>query len=296
MPQPVAPLRILREAIKAVPAVKWALGVAGIASAVALVYSLRISPRVAVLGTVVTLLLMTVLVVFARLASLSKGALRSPAIVLTWFSLLLLMVVSALLVTCVFFRQPLDLSHWLNDRAAVDHRPAPPARPETYAVRVQILDPDDRPVAGSHIHTSVAHEPQQLADGWWQIEIPAARVPSDGMLTVWAEHEAWEGNRASLRLADDPNPQLAIHLKRPQTLLSGRVVDRTDHGVGGILVSPQDGTPGAAATDPSGRFELTLPVPRDTRVRLRAEGSGKDIGDAFCYAGRDTCQIVMEKR
>jgi tetratricopeptide (TPR) repeat protein len=112
------PLRILQDAIEAVPPVRYALGIAGIASAVALVRALGISLRVAFVGTVVMLLLMTVLVVFARLASLAKGLLRLPALVLTWFSLVLLMVVSALLVSCVFFRQPLDLSRWLDGSGA----------------------------------------------------------------------------------------------------------------------------------------------------------------------------------
>src|ERR1700686_84939 len=98
--QPSLPLRILQDAIKAVPAVKYALGVAGVASAVALVRVLGISLMVAFGGTVAMLLPMTILVVFARLASLAEGLLRLPALVLTWFSLLLLMVVSALLVSC----------------------------------------------------------------------------------------------------------------------------------------------------------------------------------------------------
>lgn len=296
LPALSGPLRILREAIKAVPAVKYALGVAGIASAVALAYSLRLDPKVTVLGTPVMLILMAVLVVFARLASLSKGYLFGPAIILAWFALLLLMVVSTLLVSCFFFRRPLDLSGWLEERGAADHGAKAVRKPEIYALRIQVLDPDGRPVSGSRIRTSVGNEPQLLPDGWWQVEIPAAKVPADGMVSVWVEHEAWEGNRGSVLLAGDPNPQLVMRLRPPQAVVRGRVVDPKDRGLGDVRVSPQDGGAGTATTDASGRFELTLPVPRETRVRLRAESAGHPLGDAFCYAGRDTCRIVLENR
>jgi hypothetical protein len=114
------PLAILREAIKAVPAVKYALGVAGVASAVALIASLGVSPRVSVIGTLVMLLLMVLLVIFARLSSMPSSVFKFPAIAMTWFSLFMMIVVSGLLVSCVFFRQPLDLSAWLDSAKSPD--------------------------------------------------------------------------------------------------------------------------------------------------------------------------------
>lgn len=58
---PVTALSILKEAIKAVPAVRFALGVAGIAAAVAIVYGLISDLRVAVLGPILMFGLMIVL-------------------------------------------------------------------------------------------------------------------------------------------------------------------------------------------------------------------------------------------
>jgi hypothetical protein len=295
MPQEQAsgPLRILQEAIKAVPAVKYALGVAGVAAAVALVYRFGIGPRVILLGTVVMFLLMTILVVFARLAALSKSSFNLPAQLLAWFSLLLLMAVSTLLVSCVFFRRPLDLSRWLDEGKGKTVQQTPSISPELYALRVQVLDPQGQPAGGSRIRTSTGNEPHLLQDGWWEIQIPRAKVPVDGWISLWAEHDQWAGNRVQLHLAQDPNPSVEIQLKKPETYLRGRVLDATGHTSAEARVFPQDGTLGLAITDADGRFELKLAIPREARIRVRAEHAGQPPGDAFCYAGRDTCVIVL---
>src|SRR5689334_15724535 len=111
-----SPIHILRESIIAVPAVKYALGIGGIVATISIAYSLRIDPRVAVIGTLVTLLLMTVLVVFSRMASVGSARAFQPALVLTWFSLVLFIAVSGTLFSCVFFGTPRDLSSWLTGR------------------------------------------------------------------------------------------------------------------------------------------------------------------------------------
>ena len=140
---------------------------------------------------------------------------------------------------------------------------------------------------------SAGNEPHLLPDGWWEIQIPAAKVPIAGQVSLWAEHEDWEGSRADLHLGKEANPQVEIHLKQPETWLRGRVVDGHDRTVAGVRVSSQDGLPGVAVTGAEGRFALKLAVPRETRVRLRAEYPGWPPGDTFCYAGRDSCSIVL---
>jgi ABC-type phosphate/phosphonate transport system substrate-binding protein len=109
-PGPILPFRILRDAIKAVPAVKYALGVAGIAATVAIVFSLGIRPEVALWGVLVTFVLMAILVVFAKLSAMPGTPFRLPALVLTWYSLAQLIVATGLMNSSVFFKWPLDLS------------------------------------------------------------------------------------------------------------------------------------------------------------------------------------------
>lgn len=110
-----SPLGILQSAIKAVPAVKYALGIAGIIAAVAIVAGFNIDFRIAVFGTVIMFVLMTALVIFARVAGTATVGLAGPATVLTWFSLLLMMATATALFTSVFFSWPVDLQ-WVLQR------------------------------------------------------------------------------------------------------------------------------------------------------------------------------------
>ena len=183
------------------------------------------------------------------------------------------------------------LATWFWPRPA---NPVPgPEKPALYAVRVQVLDPQGRAVAGAKVRTSAGNEPQQLPDGWWEIEIPAAKVPVDGRVTLWAEHPEWLGSRAELTLGRDPNPRAELHLREPESRLRGQVVDGRNRALAGVRIFRQDGGPEEARTDGEGRFELKLGVPPETRVGLRAEY--RDTAEeTFCYAGRDGCSIVLD--
>jgi hypothetical protein len=175
-------------------------------------------------------------------------------------------------------------------------KPSPvAAKPAIYAVRVQVLDPQGRPVNESTVRASVGNEPQQISGGGWEIEIPAAKVPADGRISLWAEHKDWEENRVDLRLGNDPNLQAEIRLKEPETWLQGQVTDGAGRAVSGARVYRQDGSSGVALTDEEGRYKLRLPLPPGTRVRLGAESAGLPRGDVFCYAGED-CPIPLEER
>jgi hypothetical protein len=188
----------------------------------------------------------------------------------------------------------LALGAWLWPRAS--EPPPAPSKPEIYAVRVQVLDPEDRPVGGATISTSVGNEPQQLQNGWWEIEIPAEKVPADGKISLWAEHPEWGAKRVDLRLGKHPNLRAEIRLMEPQTWLRGRVIDGNDRALPGVRVSRKDGIPGQAVTDAQGRFALKLSEMPGKRVRVQAEHTGSEPGDTFCYAGTNYCIIAMEAR
>src|SRR5579864_6793394 len=108
-----SPLNVLRGAIRAVPAVKYALCIAGIVSVVAIVKSFGIDSRLGALSAIVMLVLMAVLVVFARLAKTPADQFVMPVLVLVWFSLLITICTAAGLFGSVFFRWPADLQQWL---------------------------------------------------------------------------------------------------------------------------------------------------------------------------------------
>jgi hypothetical protein len=129
-PEALSPITVLREAIRAVPAVKYALGIAGIVSAIAIVTGgFRIDLRIAVFGTVIMFVLMTVLVLFARLSTTPHHALGIAVIVLVWFSLLLTMFTATGLLTSVFFHWPLDLRRWLLSTPTMSDNHNPTSKP-----------------------------------------------------------------------------------------------------------------------------------------------------------------------
>jgi hypothetical protein len=135
--QDISPLSVLRQAIVAVPAVKWALGVGGVLATVALVYTFNLNPRAAFIGLLLMFIFMGILVIFARASALRSGATYWPAMVFTWFVLIMFMATSASLFTSMFFSKPLDLQSWLTGTqanataatVAVVPRPEPPDIP-----------------------------------------------------------------------------------------------------------------------------------------------------------------------
>ena len=101
------PFQVLREAIRAVPAVKYALGVAGIAAVVAIVFGLKLRPDIAVFGALIVIGLMFVLVVFSSYAGQQQHpGFLAPAVVLVWFYTLLVIAATTLFVTSYFWHWP----------------------------------------------------------------------------------------------------------------------------------------------------------------------------------------------
>src|SRR5262245_54619059 len=78
----LSPIQLLREAIKAVPALKYALGVAGLVAVVAIVGAFRVRPEIAVSGAIAVLVLMVALLVFAKLTKSAKKHFLMPAMIL----------------------------------------------------------------------------------------------------------------------------------------------------------------------------------------------------------------------
>src|SRR5260221_568853 len=98
--------KILRESIRAVPAMKYALAVAGIMAVVGLVSAFRLSPQTAVFGAVIVLVLMVALVIFARLATTAPSHFLTPVLVMLWSFLALVVATAFLLFSCAFFQWP----------------------------------------------------------------------------------------------------------------------------------------------------------------------------------------------
>ena len=136
-------LNILKEALRRVPAMKYALAVAGILAVVALVGAFRISPLVAVFGAVIILVLMVAMVIFARLTKVAPRHLLLPAQVMMWSFLLVTVATAFLLFSCTFFRWPKPLNELTGGGGSVTNGPTAQTNPPTGRVRELI--------AGAHL-------------------------------------------------------------------------------------------------------------------------------------------------
>lgn len=111
------PFKLLKEAVAAVPAMKYALGVAGLAAVVAIVLGFEINSQVAVFGTLIVIGLMFVLLVFSKHAGAANVNFAGPAGVLVWFYTVVVMAATLLLMSSYFFHVP-SISLWSDNVVA----------------------------------------------------------------------------------------------------------------------------------------------------------------------------------
>jgi hypothetical protein len=106
-------LNILREAIRAVPAMRYALAVAGLIAVVALPMAFKLDPKIAVFGAIITLGLMVALTIFAKLTTVAPPHFLKPVLFMMWSFLVLVIAQAALLLSAVSFQRPKPLYDWL---------------------------------------------------------------------------------------------------------------------------------------------------------------------------------------
>lgn len=154
------PLSILREAIRAVPSVRYALGVAGVFAAVAIIVTFNLSLRAGTFGFAALLLAMILLLVFANVALRAPADFRWPGTVLIWFSVLFLIATAVLLFTSVFWARPLDLRSLLDIPTPLQQGPPPAIQkaPEMTGPSAVVQQPPPgtgKPTAGTHPRTPI---------------------------------------------------------------------------------------------------------------------------------------------
>ena len=103
--------QVLQSAIQAVPAVKYALGVAGMGAAAAILYLFLKDPRTAFLSLLGMLIFMGLLFLFAGLSKTIPKWMQHSFV---GFLLFLFMATCTALFTSVFFQWPLKLAGWVT--------------------------------------------------------------------------------------------------------------------------------------------------------------------------------------
>jgi hypothetical protein len=103
------PYGVLRASVVAVPAMRYALGVAGLAGSASLALGFFGTPEAAIIGAAASLGGSFLLLVFAKLAREKPKTFRRPALVVMWTTTVLFSLSLVLLLTSFFFDRPLHL-------------------------------------------------------------------------------------------------------------------------------------------------------------------------------------------
>jgi hypothetical protein len=170
-------LRIVRESIKAVPAMKYALAVAGILAVVAMVGAFKLTPQTAVFGAVLVLVLMVAVVIFARLTTTASRHFFLPVLIMTWAFLIVTVATALLLFTSAFFQWPRGLGDLIDARPATPATQTATAEIQNYvAAARQQRTGRDYPGAWSTIGRAVTAAPESKAAREEQVRIAMAWV------------------------------------------------------------------------------------------------------------------------
>lgn len=295
----VHPFEVLKRALAHVPAVKYALGIAGIGAAVAIVKAFFTDWAVAVFSIVVMMLLMAVLFVFAKLTTVASKDLRLAMLTLMWSSLILTILTAALLFSSVFFGWPINIRQVITSQSVVNK-----PQPDIYRVRVTlvdesgtpVVDPLGRPPDDLKVWSSIGAAPQSVPGGS-EFVIPYSIKPADGKLIIRASREnSFLTGEAELVLGDDFNPTIKLTLRADESAeVGGHVVDYKNRAVIGARVYRVGYAPEAVMTGEDGNFVLPAHAAKNQQVLLHAEKEGHGTADLWWPAGDKQAKLVLER-
>lgn len=175
-------------------------------------------------------------------------------------------------------------------------KPQTPPAAGIYRVRATVLDLQGIPTEEAKVWSTMGGELMKVAGGW-QAEIPAAKRPVDGKLTIFASREsAFLTGKADLTLNDDYNPTVTVNLVRDVSAkVRGQVVDGKNRGVAGarVFITGYDGE--AMVTKEGGNFELPAHAAVDQQVLLHAEKAGYRAVSQWHPAGDYPATLVLER-
>jgi hypothetical protein len=175
-------------------------------------------------------------------------------------------------------------------------KPNEASKETIYRVRVTVLNDQKLPIEDARVWSSIGGEPMKVAGGW-HFEIPAAKRPQDGKLTIFAaqENAFLQGNH-ELQLNADYNPAVVIKLERDTSAkVRGQVVDARGKAVAGARVSVAGYEAEAVTTGDGGNFELPAHAAVNQMVWLHAEKRGVGVADLHHPAGDEPATLKLKR-
>jgi hypothetical protein len=131
-----------KAALKAIPSLKYALGIAGIASLISIVlrlFGFKMSLAVTVIGIVIMIFLMTLLFIFVNLVKQPKSTFDGPARVFIWFVLGMWMIATFAVFTSAFLDWPVQWKHLLTTGGKQNPSTTELAQSPTHTLLVRYL-------------------------------------------------------------------------------------------------------------------------------------------------------------
>jgi hypothetical protein len=111
----ISPISLLKEAVEKVPFVKYALGIAGVAAAIAIIKSFGIqSNHIPIIGILIMLGLMVLLFIFSSFTSSVDQNLKRGAYILVYTTIFITAVSCFLLASSVFFDFPKPIARYIS--------------------------------------------------------------------------------------------------------------------------------------------------------------------------------------
>lgn len=171
-------------------------------------------------------------------------------------------------------------------------------RPDIYRVRVTLIGPEKRPIDDADMWSTYGGEKLRV-EGGLIFQIPAASIPKDGKLTLYASKDnAFLRGQGELQLGNEPNPVVIIEMTRHTTgvVVRGTVVDEANNAVEGARVSVTGHESEAVVTKANGGFVLPAHAAVGQQVLLRAEKAGYKAVSQYHPAGDEPATLTLERR
>ena len=165
-----------------------------------------------------------------------------------------------------------------------------------YQLRAVVVDPQQTPVEDAKVWSSLGGEPKKVSGGW-QFDIPAASIPSDHKLTIYATVPAsFLKGQSDVILTSDFHPATTIHLIHPESTIRGIVTDDKGRAVEGATVTVVGHGSEMVRTKADGGFELPAHAADGQQVELHAERDGFSPSSGWYPAGTTPAELVLKRR
>jgi len=166
-------------------------------------------------------------------------------------------------------------------------------RNREYAVHVQVLSPDGRPLEDARVFADLGGEATRDVSGW-TIRIPGASLPPDGKVQLYAASQGMSGV-STIQVGNRQSEFVTIRLSNRTFVITGIVIDESANPIRGAHVRAYDTT---EVTDDSGRFRLELSTARiGELIRLVVRKSGYlSHSESFVVSEHPVVVVLLRQR